>query len=182
MGSVWYREVDIALSSKLKEIFGKDVPIYFMVQRDKRKEKDIKYPHIQIHKLDSIFDHARYDSTPKLVYLDTVNSEATYKEASKPYNLLYQINLVCDKQNDLNNLSMKWASRHTTFQHLKVIDNTNEEQLCYVSSMPPISLYEEGEDDKLILMYAIRLNIRVRLDEGMESTVKIASEIDVKYK
>lgn len=171
--SVWFEEVDKALVKLVRKVIDPKMQVFFTVDRDLLpKGTKINYPYTKVHHLDSQFDFSRYEPLKQVVSSNSETHEVTLEDSALPYILNYQVEFISNT-NSMNNITTrKWFGSIKPFFTLKVVDSGGVSRNSFVSCLPPVTLEEKTEDDKIIFRCIIRMKVRVELDESTPQTFK----------
>lgn len=178
--SVWWEEVDKALLNLLKNFHyvknNKErvkVPVLFF-PLSMNTEK-YEYPIVMFRHLNEEFDLKRYSALPVQVLVE--GDTAIYEESAKPYTLNYQLDIITEKQRDLNYLTKQWSCLVPLRGTIPVTDVEGTVRYCYMSCEPPraIDYYAVRGEDRL-LRTVIKFKVQIELDMGSATRKSIVSK------
>lgn len=168
--SVWWEEVDLALLDLLKNFHyvknNKErvkVPVLFF-PLSMNNEK-YEYPIVMFRHLNEEFDLERYSALPVQVSIE--DNVATYEDSARPYTLNYQLDIIAEKQRDLNYLTKQWSCLVPIRGTIPVVDTEGTTRRCFMSCEPPrqIDYYAVRGEDRL-LRTVIKFKVKIELDMG----------------
>lgn len=137
--NVWFEQVDIGLLEEIKNTVmiknrkGVLVPLEAKALIVRKPEEDFKFevfPCVSIYNTNSRFDTIRYNSEPVMVEKDIENSVAVMEDSAIPYELFYQIDFWSEYQDDMNQMTMSWLSKHFRQFNLTVTDDGGVVRSC----------------------------------------------------
>ena len=178
--SVWWEEVDKALLELLKN--------FHYVKNDKKRIKvpvlffplsmnteKYEYPIVMIRHVNEEFDLERYSAYPVQVSVD--GNVATYEDSARPYTLNYQLDIITEKQRDLNYLTKQWSCLVPLRGTIPVVDVEGTVRNCFMSCKPPrmIDYYAVRGEDRL-LRTVIEFKVQIELDMGTSYKRDIVSK------
>lgn len=187
--SVWFEQVDIGLIEEIKNTVrvqnskGVLVPLEdensVIVRKPEEDFKIETFPCVSIYNLTSKFQPIRYVSDPVVVGKDLEKLIATVEDSAIPYELLYQIDFWAKYQEDMNQMTLSWLSRHFRQFNLKVTDSGGTERTC--------NCLKDGELHKSDLVLGgerlfhsiISYRIWVEIDEETSYNVPIVGDIEI---
>ena len=178
--SVWYEEVDRGFIALIKKVLGDNIPIHFTPNVNTGTK--VAYPLVKIHHLGEKFDQYRYDPTPVTTRIDYETKRVVRESSAKPYTLSYQIDIVSTSKGKLNDLSLKWRAFLEPHFNLEVKDKSGEPRSCYVITTNSVQVTEQEQNDLILYRSIYRFDIKVELDEVIESTTPVVTKVDINFK
>ena len=137
--NVWFEQVDIGLLSEIKNTVrvknskGVLVPLEDNALIVRKPEEDFKFevfPCASIYNTNYRFDPVRYSPDPIMVSKDVENHIATMEDTAVPYELFYQIDFWAQYQEDMNQMTMSWLTKHFRHFNLTVTDDGGIVRTC----------------------------------------------------
>ena len=183
--NVWYEQVDIALLKELqntvryRDKHGILVPLEDNALIVRKPEEEFKletFPCVSIYNTTTTFDPMRYNSDPIKVGEDIDNSIAIMEDPAIPYKLLYQIDFWAKYQDDMNNMTMSWTTKHFRQFNLNVIDDGGTERSCNCLIKTPLTKSDLVSGGERLFHTITSYEIWVELDSETRYNVNMVTD------
>lgn len=183
--SIWWENVDKVLLNKFNNIYiiktekgvQTKVPIpveFFPINMD---TTEYAFPKIFIRHQGESFDMDRYDANP--VRVSQLDGVAIYEESAIPYKLHYQIDIVTEKQRDMNIAVKQILALFRPRGILEVEDDNGVVRNCYYTyfTQPVHELtYSAVRGEDRVLRTVLLFDVNVEIDSGFRREVRIVTK------
>lgn len=186
--SVWFEQVDTGLLEEIKNTVrvrnskGVLVPLEDESLIVRKPEEDFKietFPCVSIYNLSSKFQPLRYVNDPIVVSKDVEAKLATVEDSAIPYELLYQIDFWAEYQEDINQMTMSWLSKHFRQFNLKVTDSGGKERTCNCLRDGDLHKSDLVRGGERLFHSIISYRIWVEIDEETRYNVPIVGDVAI---
>lgn len=183
--SVWFEQVDTALISFIKS----NIRVNWGTVdcRVRKPDEDFKkedYPIISIYNLYSKRDDVRRCPNDVPVKIDKDNKIVTMEKPCLPYNLFYQIDFWAMMQSHMNEMMFRWiaATNGGRDFNLPVIDSGGISRSCYCMCKDDFKKSDLVTGNNRIFHSFITYRIYVEIDENIQTTAPLITEVKVSTK
>lgn len=192
--SVWLKQVEEGLMEDIRSCVrytddsGKSVNINrVMVRKPDEdfldltgKKKDIKLPCVSIANTMTLPDKNRTDSESKFPVIKSYHGKtATVEDRAKPFKLFYQIDFWAEYEDDIDQMTLSWMSKHDKWFNLDVKDNGGKDRTCFASMSGSMSRSDSVVGSNRLFRATIIYCIRVEIDENNSYNVNIPQDVQL---
>lgn len=182
-GSVWLEEVDRALLGLIPTVVkyfdeeGEIQEVDTFVRNPEGEYKVESYPSVTIFNYNQIFASYRYDHEEQVV--DIIDGVAVIEKPALPYDLFYQIDFWSEYQEDINEMTRRWAGNVEERGVLEVVDTEGNTRYSVMELIDYANI-DHIDGDERIFHRAYSYRIWVELDERTATNKKVVLEAEIR--
>lgn len=183
--SVWFEQVDTALLQFIKQhitVAGDTVDCRVRKPDEDFKKED--YPIVSIYNMYSQRDDFRRCPNNVPVRIDKESKTLIVEKPCLPYNLFYQIDFWSMMQAHMNEMLFRWVTATDGGRdfNLPVIDTGGISRSCYCMCRDDFKKSDLVTGNNRIFHSFITYRIYVELDENIQTTEPLITEVKVSTK
>jgi len=172
--SVWFEQIDIALTEHIQKIIKLNDPFgmpFSVPVRIRKPDEDFKleeYPCISLYNLNSERDSIRYFPDMVVTSRDAEEHSLTLEKGAIPYNLYYQVDFWSKLQSHMNDMTRIWLSSYPDgYFNLPVKDLSGKSRSSFVLQQGGITKADLFKSDQRIFHSIFTYKIWVEIDERL---------------
>lgn len=187
--NVWFEEVDTGLVEEIKNTVRVKNADGVSVALDnengvivRKPEEDLKFetfPCVSIYNKTYKPDLVRFYPYPVMVQKGSSGVPATMEDPALPFNLTYQIDFWARYQEDMNEMTKSWLSKHYRTFNLNVVDDGGTKRSCNVMQEGDIVKSDLVQGKNRLYHSIITYTIWVELDSETRYNVPIVVSRDI---